>query len=1404
MQVGPALSIAAHRPATSQSWKTWQSEEDVPERKVLMTQIFKLFSQRKPSVTAEWQEKLPDFVRRLEEALYRTASSKEDYTNQHTLEQRLQNVAKRMVSRHPAQQGRQPHPALLGLQHGQGTNQPALASTASNGFLNQLGLSSNVQQQNHPNSFSLGGRSLAQSSPQLNMQGNGFASPNLHPEGGLGLGNHGAPHHSSGSNGFMNPSLPAGGNQQISNSAQTNAIGQVPARGMMNTSHPDSGMVPSQVNSMQHIPNGLPGAAPLHPSHQNALRNPGGASAAGRQGAMIPVGAQQPSQPHSGGSMMPVVPPSPQVSSGHSAPDPGHALNSDVLNGHMGNGQHSLAGLSAEQRQELQQKKEYVAKQQRWLLFLRHCAKCTVPEGQCQYSSSCTVAKQLWRHILNCADPDCSYPRCVSSRELLKHHQKCQSSGCPVCTPVKQYVQRQRMMIQSRENTMQRQHNLDGRQLTQVQLAEQQRREQQQAQLAAVRSRAHSGQGGMMGVGHGMAPNFPHVKMEGGPRMPPGMVPTMNGARPSSTLGPSHDEPPGKRRCVVVSEKQATSLCEAQSADDIEGHLHDLRAPNGNRPIIRDDNTCQACGGTRLTFEPPILYCSACEQRIKRNHCYFTTPAALKKTDIGQGVWCQSCYTSSESTGLSTVQEAGAGLRGLGKGLNKADLEKRKNDEEQEEAWVQCDACSAWVHQICGMFNKGRNSDNVSYVCPMCLLDGLRKRERKPITNRPQALLDARDIQRTDLSDFLENRLRTELAKERAQRAAGRNLSPHQVETAEGLTIRVVNNVSQRLDVKAHFSAAFQAEGYPDGFKYQQKVICLFQRFDGMDVLLYTIYVQEYGDNDNCGSPNKKWVYLSYLDSVQYLKPNVPAADRGGLRLRTMVYHELLIGYLDYIKAHGFTSMFIWACPPTAGDDYILHVHPKEQKLPRSDRLRDWYLQMLRRAKAQGIVVHLSNLFDTFFEGGKDHRLPKCSIKDLPYFEGDFWPGEADKQLQLLKDEEAGGGPSKKMSKKAGKGSGKGNGKGKRYGLAGATADEQILSRIGTTIHPMREDFIVVHLREPCTSCRRYISGEPKYFHPDPPHKSVSRERTFEGISLDTPGASGGRVVNMSRLQLCQQCYEKEKAIANGSQQPPPAKLRALVPPMTLNDLQQQEVEAIPQCGDNNADIPSEFFVDRRQFLSLCQGNRYQFDTLRRAKHSSMMVLYHVHNPEAPAFVATCNPCGGEIEPGFGWRCTVCQDFDICTKCKNLHGHPHQLKAHAQKMDETRSRVTEEERVERQQQLARTMNLLVHASSCMQEACLSSNCAKVKKLFQHAVSCPAKVTGGCQLCKRMWALLQLHAKQCTCSIGACPVPRCNELRELRRRQLARQEEQRRTAYVNTLRHQKEHDRMHPGEASSSR
>jgi hypothetical protein len=54
--------------------------------------------------------------------------------------------------------------------------------------------------------------------------------------------------------------------------------------------------------------------------------------------------------------------------------------------------------------------------------------------------------------------------------------------------------------------------------------------------------------------------------------------------------------------------------------------------------------------------------------------------------------------------------------------VRKADLQKKKNDDEIEEGWVQCDACEAWIHMICGLFNKGKNDQNVHYLCPSCLM----------------------------------------------------------------------------------------------------------------------------------------------------------------------------------------------------------------------------------------------------------------------------------------------------------------------------------------------------------------------------------------------------------------------------------------------------------------------------------------------------------------------------------------------------------------------------------------------------------------------------------------------------------------------------------------------------------
>lgn len=92
------------------------------------------------------------------------------------------------------------------------------------------------------------------------------------------------------------------------------------------------------------------------------------------------------------------------------------------------------------------------------------------------------------------------------------------------------------------------------------------------------------------------------------------------------------------------------------------------------------------------------------------------------------------------------------------------------------------------------------------------------------------------------------------------------------------------------------------------------QVILLFQCIDGVDTCLYALYMQEYGDD--CPAPNRKWVYLSYLDSIKYMRPENVDSSRPRIALRTLVYHQIIISYLHYIKARGFTSMFIWACPP--------------------------------------------------------------------------------------------------------------------------------------------------------------------------------------------------------------------------------------------------------------------------------------------------------------------------------------------------------------------------------------------------------------------------------------------------------------------------------------------------------
>ena len=85
----------------------------------------------------------------------------------------------------------------------------------------------------------------------------------------------------------------------------------------------------------------------------------------------------------------------------------------------------------------------------------------------------------------------------------------------------------------------------------------------------------------------------------------------------------------------------------------------------------------------------------------------------------------------------------------------------------------------------------------------------------------------------------------------------------------------------------------FQGE-FPEQFPYRTKAMFVFEEIDGTEVCFFGLHVQEYGSD--CQNPNTRRVYISYLDSIHFFHPR---------HLRTLVYHEILIGYLQYCKSNG-------------------------------------------------------------------------------------------------------------------------------------------------------------------------------------------------------------------------------------------------------------------------------------------------------------------------------------------------------------------------------------------------------------------------------------------------------------------------------------------------------------------
>jgi E1A/CREB-binding protein len=80
----------------------------------------------------------------------------------------------------------------------------------------------------------------------------------------------------------------------------------------------------------------------------------------------------------------------------------------------------------------------------------------------------------------------------------------------------------------------------------------------------------------------------------------------------------------------------------------------------------------------------------------------------------------------------------------------------------------------------------------------------------------------------------------------------------------------------------------------------------------------------------------------------------------------------------------------------------------------------------------------------------------------------------------------------------------------------------------------------------------------------------------------------------------------------------------------------------------------------RNTFLNFSCNNNYEFSSLRRAKFSTMALLYELHTSKTDKFTYYCNGCRQKCD--ICYYCIVCVDFDLCEKCYNIEPkHEHKM-----------------------------------------------------------------------------------------------------------------------------------------------
>ncbi|PIC38859.1 hypothetical protein B9Z55_010734 [Caenorhabditis nigoni] len=376
------------------------------------------------------------------------------------------------------------------------------------------------------------------------------------------------------------------------------------------------------------------------------------------------------------------------------------------------------------------------------------------------------------------------------------------------------------------------------------------------------------------------------------------------------------------------------------------------------------------CCAKKLAFTPLSLFCyGAAMCTIAREQQYWVYEQSSTQYNVTvteRYTYCQKCFDALPPEGISLSENPNDRTNMA----PKTAFKDMKNNNVDYEPFERCKYCMRKWHRICALHDKKVYPEG--FICECC-------RTAKKY-QKPENKYLASKLPHNQLSTFLEDRVNGFIKK---QLQAEAHKYP--------VIIRTLCVQDKEAEVKPQMKQKYVESGqFPEKFPYRTKAVFAFEIIDGVEVCFFGLHVQEYGSD--CPAPNARRVYIAYLDSVHFFQPR---------ELRTDVYHEILLGYLDYAKKLGYTMAHIWACPPSEGDDYIFHCHPPEQKIPKPKRLQDWYKKMLEKGVQEGSVVE----FKDIYKQARDDNL--VTPTQLPYFEGDFWPNVIEDCIREASNEEA-------------------------------------------------------------------------------------------------------------------------------------------------------------------------------------------------------------------------------------------------------------------------------------------------------------------------------------------------------------------------------------------------------------